>query len=93
MPISDGADGKTVYGSARDVGNVAAGYVAGRSGLSWAMTRAGCDAYQVMMNYKNHNNHKQNRLVREGKSSTSAQFLGWQKSGRSEMFKGLPNPY
>ena len=74
MPISDGADGKTVYASARDVGNMAAGYVAGRSGFSWAMTRAGCDAYQVMMNHKN---HKENRLVGEGQSSKSAQFLGW----------------
>lgn len=35
-----------VYGSARDIGNYAAGYMAGSRGLSWFVTRVGFDAYQ-----------------------------------------------
>ena len=38
------------------------GFVAGRNGLSWAMTRAGCEAYQVNMTFKG---TRQIRLVRE----------------------------
>ena len=37
-----------VYGSARDIGNYAAGYMAGSRGLSWLVTRVGFDAYQSM---------------------------------------------
>lgn len=46
MPIAASSDGQPVYASARDVGNIAAGYVAGNNGLSWELTRLGCDMYQ-----------------------------------------------
>ena len=45
MPVN--IDGKTVYASARDIGNYAAGYVSGRKGLSWTVTRLGFDGYQT----------------------------------------------
>lgn len=35
MPILDKIDNLTRYASARDVGNIAAGLVAGRAGYSW----------------------------------------------------------
>lgn len=37
-------DGK--FGSARDFGNMAAGVVAGRNGLSWGQARVGFDALE-----------------------------------------------
>lgn len=45
MPVN--VDGETVFASARDVGNYAAGYVSGRKGLSWTMARCGFDGYQT----------------------------------------------
>ena len=41
-----GIEEGNVYGSARDIGNYAAGYMAGSRGLSWFVTRVGFDAYQ-----------------------------------------------
>lgn len=43
--------GKNVYASARDVGNIAAGYVAAANGLPWALARVGFDAYQSKQGY------------------------------------------
>lgn len=41
------SDTNTIFASARDIGNFAAGYVSGRSGLlSWEMARFGFDLYQ-----------------------------------------------
>jgi len=39
-------DGPPIYASARDFGNLAAGYIAGINGLSWGTARAGFDALQ-----------------------------------------------
>jgi hypothetical protein len=36
----------TTFASARDIGNVGAGYVAGSNGESWGMTRIALDGYQ-----------------------------------------------
>jgi len=49
MPLKD-ANGNTVYGTARDVGNYGAGYIAARRGLSWNQFRSVADAYD---RYKN----------------------------------------
>ncbi len=46
MPITEN-ENYTVYGTARDIGNYAAGFVSGRNGLSWNETRIGFDAYQT----------------------------------------------
>lgn len=37
----------SIYASARDIGNLAAGYVAGKNGLSWPEARLGLDGYQM----------------------------------------------
>ena len=70
MPLS-GAPGiseKNVYGTARDVGNYTAGYMAGRSGLSWGVARIGFDAYDMY-------SHK--TIGREAPVSREAQKLGY----------------
>jgi hypothetical protein len=46
MPILSEHNGKPVFGSARDVGNIAAGLVAGRDGMGWSTARLGFDALQ-----------------------------------------------
>jgi RHS repeat-associated protein len=41
------SDGIKVYASARDAGNVSAGYIAGLNGLSWLTTRVGFDGLEL----------------------------------------------
>jgi hypothetical protein len=52
MPIkeSDGS-GYRVYTSARDVGNIAAGYMAGRKGLLWEEARFGFDGLETLQHF------------------------------------------
>ena len=47
MPVGVTQDGQTVYTSARDVGNIAAGYMAAINNMSWDIARLGFDAYQI----------------------------------------------
>ena len=47
MPIGTN-NGETIFASARDIGNVAAGYVAGYNGLTWNNTRMFFDGYQTI---------------------------------------------
>ena len=79
MPLS-GAPGiseKNVYGTARDVGNYTAGYMAGRSGLSWFVARIGFDAYDMI-------SHK--TIGMEAPVTRKAQKLGYDYGIKS---KGL----
>lgn len=46
MPILGTKNGKQIYASARDIGNIGAGLVAGRAGLNWTSARIGFDGYQ-----------------------------------------------
>ena len=46
MPISTNPDGSVTYASARDVGNMAAGYMAAKYGISWKAARKAFDWYQ-----------------------------------------------
>jgi len=74
MPITKTNDGQVVYASARDVGNIAAGYVAGSNGISWGLTRLTCDAYQSLEASRK---NKRIILEREGRTTRSAQKVGW----------------
>lgn len=56
------------FGSARDFGNMGAGIVAGRKGLSWGAARTGFDAYQ---------SYKSRKLTREGTTTQKAQRVGY----------------
>ena len=62
-------DGNTYIASARDIGNYAAGYVAGSHGLTWWAARMGFDTLETMQN-------KWHPSV-ESHTSRSAQFKGY----------------
>ena len=68
MPFCKNQNGETVYSSARDMGNIAAGYIAGSNGISWGATRIAFDILQ---------SKQDKRPSIEGKSSRYAQYLGW----------------
>ena len=69
MPLSLEGDNSSlpVYGSGRDVGNIAAGLVAARSGMSWATARLGFDGLQSV---------QQLSIVTESSSTQYGQKLG-----------------
>jgi hypothetical protein len=46
MPLMGDIDGVPIFASARDVGNIAAGVVAGRNGMGWSTARLGYDGLQ-----------------------------------------------
>ena len=56
------------FTSARDIGNMAAGYIAGLYGLSWELTRLGFDGYQSI---------ESGKISVEGLSSQNAQMIGF----------------
>ena len=66
MPISS-ENGTLIY-SARDIGNIGAGYIAGYYGLPWTAARAVFDLYQ---------SYKSNRLMLEGPSTWNPEKYGW----------------
>ncbi len=70
MPFGKDANGNQIYTSARDIGNIGAGYISGIKGLPWIIHRIGCDAYQ---------------RGREGKSSVNAQRYGWEMGHREAL--------
>lgn len=77
MPIAINSDGITIYSSARDIGNMMAGYIAGSKGLTWRMARMGFDAYQSIGG---------RGYEPEGTSTQNAQLVGW-KYGFMQYFK------
>ena len=81
MPIGKDDTGKTIITSARDLGNWAAGYIAGVNGVSWANSRLVFDLYEMISNQ---------RIGVEETSTINAEFLGWQ-DGNSVWRQNLPN--
>ena len=88
MPIEGG-----VYVSARDVGNIAAGYVAGYSGIPWTGTRLAFGLLQTRDSWREaaRNNQWRPVFVREGLTSRNAQYYGWIMGtiGYSKRWKGM----
>ena len=72
--------GNNIFGSARDVGNYAAGYVAGKSGLFWGEARLGFDAYQSF---------KSRRITTEGAATQAAQRIGFSAGSNSPEGKAV----
>ena len=68
MPIGFTASGKTLYTSARDVGNIAAGYIAAINGMTWEASRLAFDGYQSLTS---------NEMEIEGVSTRNAEYYGW----------------
>ena len=62
MPISTASDGSVTYASARDIGNMAAGYMAAKNGISWKAARKAFDMYQGSP---------------EGRTTVSAELYGY----------------
>lgn len=62
MPIGVTGNGQIIFTSARDVGNIAAGYVAAANGMSWEASRIAFDTYQGGV---------------EGISTRYAEYYGW----------------
>ncbi len=67
MPILDGKNGKPIFASARDVGNIAAGLTPGREGLSWFNARLGLDGLESIQT---------NGFNRESSNNQYGQKLG-----------------
>ena len=68
MLIGKNISGNSVISSARDIGNIAAGFVAGANGIPWACTRLAFDTYQSTYEWQ---------IETEGLSSINAQKYGW----------------
>ena len=79
MPVQTQKDGTKVYTSARDVGNIAAGYIAGLYGVPWEMARKQFDALE---------SQQKGYPTVEGISSQNAQRVGWNTGMRD----GANNP-
>lgn len=62
---STNSDGTKVFGTARDAGNFAAGYISGLNNLSWGASRLGFDVLELLKS-----GH------REGLQSTLSQRMG-----------------
>ena len=61
-------DGKIVYTSARDIGNITAGYVAAANGMPWRASRIAFDALQ---------SKESGRPTIEGSPTRNAEYFGW----------------
>ena len=68
MPLGKNHNGEIIYSSARDIGNIAAGYIAGSNGISWGAARIAFDILQ---------SKQDKRFSIEGISSKNAQYFGW----------------
>ena len=76
MPFGFTDSGTPIYTSARDIGNIGAGYVSARNKLPWVTARFGFDSYQTFQSGK---------FKKEGVSTSNAERYGY------DMFKkGLP---
>ena len=61
-------NGEKYYTSARDIGNIGAGYIAGKNGIGWGMARIAFDIYQSGNLFA---------PEKEGISTQNAEKLGW----------------
>lgn len=73
MSLGVDKDGQTVYSSAREIGNIVAGFIAGANDMTWSASRVAFDALQSK---KNH------RLSSEGIPTQTGEAIGW-KLGNS----------
>jgi hypothetical protein len=67
MPVLGEIDGLPIWASARDIGNIAAGFVAARKGLIWNLARFGFDTYQ---------SYKSKKFTSESSGTKFAQKIG-----------------
>ena len=77
------ADGKTYIASARDIGNFAAGYIAGKNGMSWRLARLGFDTLETGQHWGN----GESGLFTEGQPSQLSQKKGYEIGGQTKTAK------
>jgi RHS repeat-associated protein len=70
-----GGGGLPTVASARDIGNIGAGFVAASSGLNWQQARLGFDALQ---------SHQEGRITTEGWTTKLAQQVGFHLGATSD---------
>lgn len=72
ITVPDGAEGQqvNVIASARDIGNFAAGYIAGYHGINWNVSRAAFDAYE---------SKGAGWPKKEPSGTIMAQYVGWRQ--------------
>jgi RHS repeat-associated protein len=71
-------DGSPIIASARDIGNIGAGYVAGENGFNWAQSRLGFDGLQ---------SYQQGKLAVEGTTTQLAEKVGFDLGAKSYQIK------
>ncbi|NDV84258.1 DUF6443 domain-containing protein [Bacteroides sp. 51] len=67
--LGETKDRKPVYSSARDIGNMGAGFIAGRHDIPWSLARI---PFDLLESYQN------KRPSIEGMSTQNAEYYGWQ---------------
>ena len=79
MPIGKGSDEKNIYASARDIGNISAGYVAGANGIGWISARAAFDGCQILSNILSSSISDiiKTGFRRESLSTRAPEYYGW----------------
>ena len=80
MSIGNDNNGKTIYASVRDIGNIAAGYVAGANGIGWISARAAFDGYQILSNALSSpsvSDALKTGFRRESLSTRIPEYYGW----------------
>ena len=81
--LSIGTDnGNKIIASARDIGNIAAGYVAGANGLVWNLSKDAFDGYQYYTDIKSDwkgFGYSLPTFKREGLSTQVPEKYGWEK--------------
>ncbi len=70
------AGGTTTFASARDIGNLGAGYVAGSNGMPWDVARLGFDGLETKQKYNSFNPIKWRSWEVEGQPTYRAERVG-----------------
>lgn len=73
MPVGQTKDGKSIYTSAKDIGNIGAGWVAGSHNIPWPIARIAFDRLQSQQDGK---------PSVELPSTQNAEFVGWRTGKR-----------
>lgn len=81
MPVGKTKDGQTIFTSAKDIGNIGAGYIAGVHHVPWAAARKEFDRLQSAQD---------GHLSVERASTQNAEFVGWQAGIRDAVICPVP---
>ena len=83
MPFGFTDSGTPIYTSARDIGNIGAGYVSARNKLPWSVARLGFDSYQ---------SYQSGTVKKEGITTRNAERYGYEKYKKGFPLFNIPSP-